>query len=209
MRCSWCSFVSWFGESLFRRFLQGYSKMVVPITNFTRKDKRWEWTKECQEAFEMVKHALTNAPVLAPSSIVLSFVLCSKATGFLQTMPLFLRSLRAFADVEAWSCFTSSRFCFWLFCKSSLCLLFCQGPLPPPPAPPHSAVYSDLTRTFPYKSFSSESYGCPPPFLSHSQTAKQKKGHDPILSKYNARSTKLLDSDMVDGQIVQLVLTAF
>jgi hypothetical protein len=49
----------------FRRFLQGYSKMVVSLTNLTKKDKRWEWTKECQEAFEKVKHALTNAPVLA------------------------------------------------------------------------------------------------------------------------------------------------
>jgi hypothetical protein len=53
----------------FRRFLQGYSKMVVPLTNLTRKDKRWEWTKECQEAFEKVKHALTNAPDLAPPEL--------------------------------------------------------------------------------------------------------------------------------------------
>jgi hypothetical protein len=53
----------------FRRFLQGYSKMVVPLTNLTRKDKRWEWTKECQEAFEKVKQALTNAPVLAPPEL--------------------------------------------------------------------------------------------------------------------------------------------
>jgi hypothetical protein len=49
------------GSNYFRRFLQGYSKMVVPLTNLTRKDKRWEWTKKCQEAFEKVKHALTNA----------------------------------------------------------------------------------------------------------------------------------------------------
>jgi hypothetical protein len=45
----------------FRRFLQGYSKMVVPLTNLTRKNKPWEWTEECQEAFEKVKYALTNA----------------------------------------------------------------------------------------------------------------------------------------------------
>jgi hypothetical protein len=59
-----CSF---FGlANYFRRFLQGYSKMVNPLTNLTRKDKRWKWTKECQEAFEKVKHAVTHAPVLAP-----------------------------------------------------------------------------------------------------------------------------------------------
>jgi hypothetical protein len=42
----------------FRRFLQSYSKMVVPLTNLTRKDLRWIWTSECHEAFEKVKHAL-------------------------------------------------------------------------------------------------------------------------------------------------------
>jgi hypothetical protein len=31
----------------FRRFLQGYSKMVVPLTDLTRKDMRWIWTSEC------------------------------------------------------------------------------------------------------------------------------------------------------------------
>ena len=48
----------------FRRFLQGFSKMVSPLTNLTKKTNQWEWTSECQEAFEWVKHALTNAPVL-------------------------------------------------------------------------------------------------------------------------------------------------
>jgi hypothetical protein len=43
--------------------------MVVPLTNLTRKDKRWEWTTECQEAFEKVKHAFTNAPILAPPEL--------------------------------------------------------------------------------------------------------------------------------------------
>ena len=49
----------------FRKFLQGYSSMVAPLTNLTRTDVKFDWTAECQEAFEMVKHSLTNAPVLA------------------------------------------------------------------------------------------------------------------------------------------------
>jgi hypothetical protein len=65
----------------FRRFLQGYSKMVVPLTNLTRKDKCWEWTKECQEAFEKVKHALTNAPVLLPPKLEKPFKMVSDASG--------------------------------------------------------------------------------------------------------------------------------
>jgi hypothetical protein len=65
----------------FRRFLQGYSKMVVPLTNLTRKDKRWEWTEECREAFDKVKHALTNAPVLAPPELGKPFEMVSDAFG--------------------------------------------------------------------------------------------------------------------------------
>ena len=49
----------------FRKFLQGYSSMVAPLTNLTRLDVRFHWTAECQQAFEAVKHALLTAPVLA------------------------------------------------------------------------------------------------------------------------------------------------
>jgi hypothetical protein len=55
--------------------------MVVPLTNLTRKDKRWEWTAECQEAFEKVKHALTNAPVLAPPELGKPFEMVSDISG--------------------------------------------------------------------------------------------------------------------------------
>jgi hypothetical protein len=65
----------------FRRFLQGYSKMVVPLTDLTRKDMRFIWTSECQEAFEKVKHALTNAPVLAPPELGKPFEVVSDASG--------------------------------------------------------------------------------------------------------------------------------
>jgi hypothetical protein len=65
----------------FRRFLQGYSSMVVPLTNLTRKNKPWEWTDECQEAFEKVKHGLTNAPVLAPPELGEPFEMVLDASG--------------------------------------------------------------------------------------------------------------------------------
>jgi hypothetical protein len=50
-------------------------------TNLTRKNKRWEWTEECQEAFEKVKHALTNAPVLAPPELGKPFEMVLDASG--------------------------------------------------------------------------------------------------------------------------------
>ena len=65
----------------FRRFLQGYSKMVVSLTDLTRKDMRFIWTSECQEAFQKVKYALTNASVLAPPELGKPFEVVSDASG--------------------------------------------------------------------------------------------------------------------------------
>ena len=53
----------------FRRFIQGYSKIVAPLTNLTKEGTDWRkpgiWTKECEAAFHTVKRHLTEAPVLA------------------------------------------------------------------------------------------------------------------------------------------------
>ena len=53
----------------FRRFIQGYSKIVAPLTTLTREGTEWRrpgiWTKECEAAFHTVKMHLTEAPVLA------------------------------------------------------------------------------------------------------------------------------------------------
>ena len=49
----------------FRKFIQGFSNMVRPLTNLTRKDVPFVWDAGCQQALDDVKGALTNAPVLA------------------------------------------------------------------------------------------------------------------------------------------------
>ena len=52
----------------FRKFLLAYSTLVIPLTQLTRKEVVWgpdTWTPACQEAFEGVKKALTEAPTLA------------------------------------------------------------------------------------------------------------------------------------------------
>ena len=46
----------------FLEFIQGYSKVVLPLTSLTQKGKVFEWTNACQEAFNMVKKLLTQAP---------------------------------------------------------------------------------------------------------------------------------------------------
>jgi transposase InsO family protein len=51
----------------FRKFVQGYSTLVEPLTRLTRKELVWNnqtWDSKCEQAFQGVKSALTNAPVL-------------------------------------------------------------------------------------------------------------------------------------------------
>ncbi|KAL5758776.1 hypothetical protein ACOSP7_021387 [Xanthoceras sorbifolium] len=49
----------------YRRFIKGYSARAAPLTDLLKKNKAWEWSSECQEAFEGLKKAVTEEPVLS------------------------------------------------------------------------------------------------------------------------------------------------
>lgn len=63
----------------FRRFIQGYSKLVAPLTDLTGK-KEFDWTLACEEAFQGVKLALTNAPTLRLPDVNQPFEVWSDAS---------------------------------------------------------------------------------------------------------------------------------
>jgi hypothetical protein len=50
--------------NLFRKFIEHSSEIVVPLTNLTKKSHPWVWTGRCQDAFELLKQKLTEAPLL-------------------------------------------------------------------------------------------------------------------------------------------------
>lgn len=62
--------------------MQGYLKLVAPLTNLLRKDNQWTWSTACQQAFDGVKHALTNAPVLSLQDFSQPFEVVTDASGF-------------------------------------------------------------------------------------------------------------------------------
>ncbi|XP_039055019.1 uncharacterized protein LOC120197634 [Hibiscus syriacus] len=43
---------------------KGYSMIDTPSTELLKKDKVWEWSTECQEAFKKIKEAMVSEPVL-------------------------------------------------------------------------------------------------------------------------------------------------
>lgn len=58
----------------YRRFINNFSAITVPITNLIKKSKtKFEWTEEAQKAFGKLKEALTSAPILATPNFELPF----------------------------------------------------------------------------------------------------------------------------------------
>jgi len=49
--------------SYYRRFIEGFSKIVAPLTQLTRKDQPFAWTNRCEESFQELKQ-ITSDPVL-------------------------------------------------------------------------------------------------------------------------------------------------
>jgi len=47
-----------------RRFIEGFSKIVAPLTQLTRKNQIFAWTEECENSFQLMKQKLTTSPVL-------------------------------------------------------------------------------------------------------------------------------------------------
>jgi hypothetical protein len=48
-------------DNYFRKFIEHYSEIAVPLTNLTRKANAWDWSGRCQDAFELLKQKLTEA----------------------------------------------------------------------------------------------------------------------------------------------------
>ena len=69
----------------FRKFIQGFSNMMRPLTNLLRKDVLFTWSADCESAFRTVKDALTTAPVLALPKLgddAPEFEVITDASGF-------------------------------------------------------------------------------------------------------------------------------
>ncbi|GJU99827.1 putative reverse transcriptase domain-containing protein [Tanacetum coccineum] len=49
----------------YRRFIEGFSKIVKSITKMTQKHVKFDWGEKEEPAFQLIKHKLCSAPILA------------------------------------------------------------------------------------------------------------------------------------------------
>ena len=49
----------------YRRFVEGFSKIAVPLTALTKKSTRFNWSDKCEASFQELKQRLITAPVLS------------------------------------------------------------------------------------------------------------------------------------------------
>ena len=48
----------------YRKFVKDYNTIAAPLNNLLREDVAWNWSEECQKAFDTIKERLTQAPIL-------------------------------------------------------------------------------------------------------------------------------------------------
>nr|GFC19102.1 putative reverse transcriptase domain-containing protein [Tanacetum cinerariifolium] len=49
----------------YRRFIEGFSKIAKPLTKLTQKKVKFEWGDKQEAVFQLLKHKLCSAPILA------------------------------------------------------------------------------------------------------------------------------------------------
>ena len=66
----------------YQRFVENFAGTASPLYALMRKGVRFEWTAECQEAFEELKLRLICGPILALSIDEGTYILDADASGF-------------------------------------------------------------------------------------------------------------------------------
>ncbi|TYJ98370.1 reverse transcriptase [Cucumis melo var. makuwa] len=66
----------------YRRFVEGFSKRASPLTKLLIKDVQWSWDPECQVAFDGLKQAMREGPLLGIADVTKPFVVETNASNY-------------------------------------------------------------------------------------------------------------------------------
>ena len=74
-----CSFIGLAGY--YRKFIKDYSKIAAPLTDLTKREKSFQWSDSCEQAFQTLKQKLTTAPILAYPDYQKDYILYTDASS--------------------------------------------------------------------------------------------------------------------------------
>ena len=66
----------------YRRFIEGYAKRAIPLTELLKNEEEFIWTERRQHTFEDLKKTLVKAPVLSPPDWRKEFHVTIDASGW-------------------------------------------------------------------------------------------------------------------------------
>ena len=69
--------VSWY-----RRFIKDFAELVRPLTDLTKKNRKFNWTEDCERSFKEAKERLVTAPVLSCPDFDRPFTIQTDASDF-------------------------------------------------------------------------------------------------------------------------------
>lgn len=65
----------------YRKFVEGLSKIAAHIIVLQRKERKFDWIEECEEAFNLLKQKLTLTPMLTIPDPTRPFTVITNASG--------------------------------------------------------------------------------------------------------------------------------
>ena len=72
------SFLGFIGY--YRKYIYQFAKKATVLHNLLRKEVNWEWTDQCQKAFELLRDSMLSAPILAFADMNKEFILTTDAS---------------------------------------------------------------------------------------------------------------------------------
>ena len=68
--------------SYYKNFIERYGDLARPLNELSRSEVVFEWTNDCQKAFDTLKDRLTTSPILAYPDLDVDFILDTDASGY-------------------------------------------------------------------------------------------------------------------------------
>jgi hypothetical protein len=68
--------------NFYRKFINNYSDIARPLIDMTKKDKTWNWSGSCQNAFNRLKNIFLSEPVLRLPDPSKPFAIATDASKF-------------------------------------------------------------------------------------------------------------------------------